>query len=62
MSLDIKQKIDSNNELIASELIPGMFVLNPKINALMQENLELQKQCKHEFYNGKCIFCYKENK
>lgn len=57
---EIKLKIDQNNKLIDSLFQPNQFVLNNTIAKLLQENLELQKQCPHFFEDGYCKFCYKE--
>ena len=42
---EIKMKIDSNNR---------------EIEELLSENEKLQSQCKHEYKNGECIWCYKK--
>lgn len=57
---EIKQKIDSNNAKIESMLSPAHFVLNAEIAELLKENEELQAQCEHEYENGQCIYCYKQ--
>lgn len=57
---DIKRKIDNNNNIIESILSPNQFTLNNTIANLLEENKKLQKQCKHVFENGYCIYCYKE--
>lgn len=59
-SEEIKQKIDANNLMIKTLSNHSFFVLNTKVLSLLKENVELQNQCKHEFVNGKCIYCYKE--
>lgn len=58
----IKEKIDANNLMIRTLMKPNSFVLNPMIASLLKENLKLQQECKHEFENGKCIYCYMEEK
>lgn len=57
---DIKMQIDYNNQLIESFLSPNKFVLNNTIAKLLKDNEELQKQCEHNFQDGYCIYCYKE--
>lgn len=57
---EIKQKIDENNKLIESLLTPNKFTLNNLVKDLLKENEELQNQCKHDFDNGYCVYCYKE--
>lgn len=59
-NLEIKKKIDSNNKLIEELLSPNQFTLNNTIANILKENKELQSQCQHEFENGFCIYCYKE--
>lgn len=57
--LDIKQKIDENNKLIEKIMTPNKFILNNMVAELLYENKKLQDQCKHEFDDGICIYCYK---
>ena len=58
--VQIKEKIDENNRIIESLLQPNQFTLNNTIAELLNENRELQNQCKHDFQDGYCIYCYKE--
>lgn len=57
--LDIKAKIDQNNELIEQLLTPNKFTLNNTIADLLLENKNLQKQCNHIYEDGICVYCYK---
>ena len=59
MSLEIKKRIDEL--LLESEqlLDPTTFVLNKRIGDIDKEIQELQSQCKHNFINGVCEFCYR---
>lgn len=57
--LDIKAKIDQNNELIEQLLTPNKFTLNNAIADLLLENENLQKQCNHIYEDGICVYCYK---
>ena len=57
---DIKMQIDYNNQLIESLLSPNKFTLNNTVAQLLKENEELQKQCEHNYQDGYCIYCYKE--
>ena len=59
MSLEIKKRIDEL--LLESEqlLDPTTFVLNKRIGDIDKEIQELQNQCKHNFINGVCEFCYR---
>lgn len=57
---DIKARIDYNNQMIESLLSPNKFTLNNTVAQLLRENEDLQKQCKHNYQEGYCIYCYKE--
>lgn len=59
-NLTIKEQIDRNNALIEKIMTPNVFTLNNTVADLLQENAELQKKCTHEFEDGYCIYCYKE--
>lgn len=39
---------------------PATFVLNPEAQKIQNEIYELQQKCPHEFENGECKFCGKE--
>ena len=58
--LEIKEKIDQNNKVIEALFSPNVFTLNNPVAALLAENEQLQSQCKHNFVDGYCEFCYKE--
>ena len=60
LGIDIKNKIDENNKIIESLITPNIFTLNNTVSQLLSENERLQKQCRHEFRDGYCIYCYKE--
>ena len=62
MSKEIKRQIDELNLEMEQMIEPSTFVLNPKIIVLMNKINELQRQCKHNFNNGICEFCYMEEK
>lgn len=61
-NLEIKTQIDRNNTIIKGLLDPSNFVLNNTIKSLLEENDYLQKQCTHNFVDGYCEYCYKEEK
>lgn len=61
-NLQIKEKIDSNNAIIANILSPNIFTLNSTVANLLEENRKLQAQCQHNFVNGYCEYCYMEEK
>ena len=57
---ELKAKIDENNKMIERLLNPNQFILNNTVKELLKENDELQAQCEHEFEDGYCIYCYKQ--
>ena len=60
--IDIRKKILENNKLIA-EQPHNIFVLNQKIQKLIDENKWLQSICPHEYDElGYCIYCDKDYK
>lgn len=61
-NLEIKQRIDANNKLIETTLNPSEFTLNNIVKDLLLENDSLQAQCSHNFVDGYCEYCYKEEK
>ena len=46
--------------LLEDLIDPTSFVLNPEIENVRKEIEELQKNCPHEFINGECKYCGKE--
>ena len=44
------------------ELLSDMdvFTFNPRVAELEKEIEELQSKCKHEFHDGICVYCSKE--
>lgn len=59
-NLEIKEAIDANNKIIKKLLDPSQFTLNNTIKELLMENDVLQAQCTHNFVDGYCEYCYKE--
>lgn len=59
-NLEIKQKIDENNKIIETLLNPSTFTLNNVVKELLIENDHLQAQCTHNFVDGYCEYCQKE--
>ena len=55
----IKNKILFNNEKIKTLLDPSVFVLQPEVQKLIEENESLQAICEHEFEGGICTICGK---
>lgn len=62
MSKEIKAKIDELNHRIEELLDPSCFVLIPEIEELNNQIFTLQTKCTHNYINGVCEFCYKEEK
>ncbi len=56
---EIQNKIIFNNAKIKELLDPSVFILQPEVQILMEENEELQSICEHEFENGVCKICGK---
>lgn len=56
---EIKNKILYNNSKIKELLDPSVFILQPEVQILIEENEELQSICNHNFINGICEFCGK---
>lgn len=59
-SEQIHNKIIENNNEIERILTANRFTLNIRIQELLEENKELQKECDHLFENGVCVYCFKE--
>lgn len=57
---EIKNKIDENQAKIEKLINPAFFTLNQEVAKLIEENETLRAQCVHEFENGMCKYCYKE--
>lgn len=55
---EIKMKVDEIDNKIAEAV--RTFILSPELKDLMEEKAALRAQCVHEFENGKCIYCGKE--
>ena len=59
MSQEIKKRIDELSLEVEKLMDPSTFVLNPRIGEIDKEIRALQAQCKHNFVNGICEFCYR---
>lgn len=59
-NIEIKERIDANNKIIEEIMKPNTFTLNNTVSNLLKENLELQSKCVHDFEEGYCVYCYKE--
>lgn len=58
MSKEIKAKIDQLCLELEQVVAPGMFTLNMEAAQISNKIAALQKQCKHNFIDGQCEFCY----
>ena len=58
-NVDIKTEIDFLFQKLAESA--ATFVYKPNEIQMIKNNIyALQENCKHEFVNGKCIYCRKE--
>ena len=60
--LEIFSLVSKKKQRIEELLDPTTFVLNKEVEALQQDIAELQKDCPHEFNEGTCKYCGKEEK
>lgn len=60
--LEIFSLVSKKKQRIEELLDPTTFVLNKEVEALQQDIAELQKDCPHEFNEGICKYCGKEEK
>lgn len=58
--LEIFSLVTVKRALLEDLVDPTSFVLNPEIENVRKEIEELQKNCPHEFINGECKYCGKE--
>lgn len=59
MSKEIKEKIDQLRLELEEACVPGIFILNQKIVEINEQISALQNQCKHNYIEGQCEFCYR---
>ena len=59
MSKEIKAKIDKLCLELEQVVTPGMFTLNMEAARISNKIAALQNQCKHNFVDGQCEFCYR---
>ena len=60
--LEIFSLVSKKKQRIEELFDPTTFVLNKEVEALQQDIAELQKNCPHEFSEGVCKYCGKEEK
>lgn len=59
--IEIQKKIAANMRVIEEEAAKGVFTLNARAAAAMEENKYLRGICPHVYdETGHCIFCDKE--
>lgn len=56
---EIREKVLYNNNKIKELLDPSVFILQPEVQVLMEDNEYLKTICPHEFVNGVCTICGK---
>lgn len=56
---EIREKVLYNNNKIKELLDPSVFILQPEVQVLMEDNEYLKTICPHEFVNGVCAICGK---
>lgn len=56
---EIRNKVLFNEAKIKELLDPSIFILQPEVQVLMEDNEYLRSICKHEFVNGVCTICGK---
>ena len=56
---ELRDKILYNNKKIEELLDPSVFILQPEVQQLMEDNEYLRSICQHEFENGVCTMCGK---
>ena len=56
---EIRNKVLFNEAKIKELLDPSVFILQPEVQILMEDNEYLQSICEHEFKNGVCVICGK---
>ena len=57
---EIRNKVLFNEAKIKELLDPSVFILQPEVQVLMEDNEYLRSICEHhEFVNGVCTICGK---
>lgn len=59
---EIFSLVTKKKERIEELIDPTVFVLNKEVVELQNDIAELQKDCPHEFNEGVCKYCGKEEK
>jgi hypothetical protein len=58
---DVFNLITEKKQKIEELFDPTSFVLNPEVVKLEKEIEELQTKCEHNYVDGVCEYCGKEN-
>jgi hypothetical protein len=56
---EIRNKVLFNEAKIKELLDPSVFILQPEVQVLMEDNEYLRSICEHDFVNGVCTICGK---
>ena len=56
---EIRKAIALNNDIIEKS-VTNTFVLNKRARDALQANARLRAVCPHEYHDGICIYCDKE--
>ena len=54
---EIRSKVLYNDMRIKELLDPSVFILQPEVQVLMEDNEYLRSICSHKYENGVCIYC-----
>lgn len=57
MSKEIRKQINDLYAELEEIVIPGDFILKPKVAIISKKIEALQGQCSHRFVKGQCEFC-----
>ena len=55
---EIRSKVLYNDMRIKELLDPSVFILQPEVQVLMEDNEYLRSICEHEFVNGVCNYIH----
>lgn len=54
---EIREQIKENDKIIEN-VLHNQFILNPQVQAAIEENKKLRAQCTHDFSEGStCKYC-----
>ena len=58
--LDVYSLVTTKRQQIEELIDPTSFVLNPEVEKLQNEIAALQEKCPHDYVEGICMHCGKE--